>query len=301
MLLPYLPSMVVPSAYDRLIASFLAGADVEPPGYLGPALAAACDEGRRAWSGIDVDDTAFCRFLGERFAVEELAPAGDPLRISDLYLACACTLGTGGASEQLVTSCGDTVRSALARVAEPADQPEVMQQVWQSLLVATPDRAPKIAQYKGRGPIAAFVRVAAVRLAMSSRRKQRPAIADELEILRIADDVDDPELQYLKRLYKAEFQHSFGVAFAALTPAYQLLIRLDVVDQLTIDEAALVYGRSRTTTGRHLLEARQALARGTLEDLQRRLDLAPSDLDSLARLIRSQIDLSVQQLLIDAG
>ena len=292
--------MADPNAYSALISSFLAGAVVDSlPEYLGRVLVAACDEGRRAWSPVCVEDHDFCRFLGARFAVEELAPDADPLRVSDLYLACACTLGAAGASEQFVRACGEPVRMALARVLDPADQQEITQQVWQTLLVAGADQMPRIAQYKGRGPLHAFVRVAAVRLAMTLRRKQRPAAADELEILRIADDSDDPELRYLKEVYKTEFRRSFATAFAALPPTHQLLLRLDVVDQLTIDEAAVVYGRSRTTTGRHLLEARQALARETLADLQSRLALAPSEVDSMARLIRSQIDLSVQRLLIE--
>jgi hypothetical protein len=77
-----------------------------------------------------------------------------------------------------------------------------------------------------------------------------------------------------------------------------LLLRLDVVEHLTIDQAAAVYGRSRATTGRHLLEARQALARATLADIKARLALQPSDVVSIARLVRSQIDLSVQRLLV---
>ncbi|MGE0550939.1 MAG: sigma-70 family RNA polymerase sigma factor [Kofleriaceae bacterium] len=294
--------MTDPNARPDLIARFVAGAALdEVPAYLGPALASACAEGRQAWSEFSIDDQAFCEFLGARFAAEELAPEAEPLRIADLYLACACSLGVAGASEQFVRSCDEAVRTGLARIVDAADRQEVMQQVWENLLVAGAEQPPRIALYKGRGPLHAFVRVAAVRLAITLRRKLRPEAADDSEIQRIADASDDPEIQYLKQLYKTEFRRSFATAFAALPPEHQLLLRLDVVDHLTIDEAAAAYGRSRTTTGRHLLEARQALARATLSDLQTRLSLDDSDVHSVARLVRSQIDISVQRLLAESS
>jgi RNA polymerase sigma-70 factor (ECF subfamily) len=281
-----------------LLAGFTADARDAAPPHLAGALSGLRDAGRGAWPGVTVDDEVLGRFLGARVAAEELAPGAEPLATADLYLACACFTGVPGASEALVRSCEPPVRAALARVVPPAEQAEVLQRVWAHLLVADGDTPPRIGQYRGRGSLVAFVRVAAVRLAISANRKQRPSAADELEVLRLADDSDDPELQYLKQVYRTEFRTSFARAFEELPAAQQLLLRLDVVEHLTIDQAAAVYGRSRTTTGRHLLEARQALASATLADLQTRLALQPTDVISIARLVRSQIDLSVQRLLI---
>ena len=275
----------------------LTGFGSAPP-FVADALLAARDAGRTAWPGLVVDDEVFGRFVGERVAADELAPGAEPLALTDLYLACAAIAGVPGASETLVRACEPPVRAALTRVTPPAEQPEILQQVWASLLVAEEGAAPRLGQYRGRGSLVAFVRVAAVRAAISASRKRRPTTADELEVLQLADDSDDPELQYLKQVYREEFRRSFARAFEALPAPQQLLLRLDVVDQLTIDQAAAVYGRSRTTTGRHLLEARQALAAATLSDLQGRLALQPSEILSVARLVRSQIDLSVQRLLI---
>ncbi|MGE0871681.1 MAG: sigma-70 family RNA polymerase sigma factor [Kofleriaceae bacterium] len=294
--------MADPNARPDLIARFLAGATPdEAPAHLGAALASACEEGRRAWPAFSIDDAEFCGFLGARFVADELAPDAEPLRIADLYLACACSLAIAGASDQLVRFCDEAVRMAVARIVDAADRQEITQQVWENLLVAGADHPPRIAHYKGRGPLQAFVRVAAVRLALTLRRKLRPEAADDSEVQRIADGSDDPEIQYLKQLYKSEFQRSFETAFAVLPPEHQLLLRLDVVDHLTIDEAAAAYGRSRSTTGRHLLEARQALARATLADLQSRLSLDDSDVHSVARLVRSQIDISVHRLLAESS
>jgi RNA polymerase sigma-70 factor (ECF subfamily) len=283
---------------SRLLAGFTADARDAAPAHLADALARLRDAGRAAWPGLPVDDEVLGRFLGARLAAEELGPGAEPLATADLYLACACFTGAPGASEALVRACEPPVRAALARAAPPTEQPEVLQRVWAHLLVADGDTPPRIGQYRGRGSLIAFVRVAAVRLAISASRKQRPSAADELEVQRLADEADDPELQYLKQLYRTEFRTSFTRAFEGLPAAQQLLLRLDIVDHLTIDQAAAVYGRSRTTTGRHLLEARQALARATLTDLQTRLALQPTEVTSIARLVRSQIDLSVQRILI---
>lgn len=284
--------------HQVLIAAYLAGAaaDAAPAG-LGNALVAAYDHGRATWPTLVLAEDAFARFLAERVAADEVVSAAPP-PAADLYLACACSVGLPGASELLIETCGGAVRAALARVLQPAEQAEAAQRVWENLLVAGA-RPGRIAQYRGRGPLSAFVRVAAVRMAITELRKRRPVDAEEIDDLRLADGADDPELQYLKQVYRAEFRHSFARAFSALSAPQQLLLRLDVVDQLTIDQAAAVYGRSRTTTGRHLLEARQDLARHTLTDLQNRLALPPSELQSVARLVRSQIDLSVERLLVE--
>jgi RNA polymerase sigma-70 factor (ECF subfamily) len=283
---------------SRLLAGFTADARDAAPAHLADALVELRDAGRGAWPGVTVDDEILGRFLGARVAADELAPTAEPLAIADLYLACACFAGVPGAIEALVRACDPPVCAALARVVPPAEQGEVLQRVWANLLVADGDTPPRIGQYQGRGSLIAFVRVAAVRLAISARRKQRPSAADELEVERLADDADDPELQYLKQVYRAEFRTSFARAFEGLPAEQQLLLRLDVVEHLTIDQVAAVYGRSRTTTGRHLLEARQVLASATLADLRTRLALQPADVISMARLVRSQIDLSVQRLLV---
>lgn len=283
---------------DRLLAGFTGEAREAAPVHLADALIEIRDAGRAAWPGVTVDDEVLGRFLGARVAAEELAPGAEPLATTELYLACACFAGVPGASEALVRACTPPVRAALARVVPPDEQAEVLQRVWANLLVSGGDTPPRIGQYRGRGSLIAFLRVAAVRLAISARRRQRPSPADELEVLRLADEADDPELQYLKQVYRAEFRTSFARAFEGLSAEQQLLLRLDVVDRLTIHQAAAVYGRSRATTGRHLLEARQALARATLADLRTRLALQPDEILSITRLVRSQIDLSVQRLLV---
>jgi len=132
-------------------------------------------------------------------------------------------------------------------------------------------------------------------------RRTKPLPADDAEIQRLADDQDSPEVKYLKSHYRSEFRSSFANALERMPAEHQLLLRLDVVDGLTIDQAALVYGRSRTTTGRHLLLARRALAQGTLDDLRQRLSLPPRDVESMARLVRSQLDLSVHRLLAEGS
>jgi RNA polymerase sigma-70 factor (ECF subfamily) len=264
---------------------------------LGDSVAAFCDRGRSAWPDLGLSDEAFCQYLGARLAADDLKECDSPVA-GDLFLACACLVGVPGASDQLLRSHRAAIQAALSHMLGSADQEEILQRIWESFLVAKDgEHPPRLALYKGRGPLRAFLRVAAIRLAISLLRRNRPVAAVDDEIQRLADDGDNPEMKYLKTLYRDEFRRSFATALATLPAAQQLLLRLDVVDELTIDEAALVYGRSRTTTGRHLLEARRAVAQETLNDLQTRLGLPPSEMDSVARLVRSQLDLSVNRLL----
>lgn len=286
----------------RLQAAFLGepAALAGAPAFVGPALVSLYERGREAFSDLVLDEGAFGQFLGERFAPADLAAEVAAIPADDLYLACACTLGAPAAAGLLMARCRGPVQAALARLLpSAAAQEEVMQRLWQHLLVPGGGSAPRIAQYQGRGTLCAFSRAAALRIALSELRKRRPLVAANDELERLADGADDPEMRYLKRLYREEFRRSFARALAGLAPAQQLLLRLEIVERLTIDQIAVVYGRSRTTSGRHLLEARQELARATLADLRSRLSLAPSEVESVAQLVRSQLDLSVQRLLAE--
>jgi len=263
---------------------------------LGALLGALCDDARAAWPTLDLTEEAFCHYLGARLVFDELT-GSEEVPVADLYLACGCTLAVAGAPEQVIRAYRDPVKAAVSRVIGTGDGDGSLLAIWEGLLIPEGDQAPRIGQYKGRGSLLAFLRVAAVRLAMGSVQNTQRLVLDHVEIQRLSDDSENPELQYLKQLYADEFRRSFASALAAMPPAQQLLLRLDVVDQMTIDQAAAVYGRPRTTTGRHLLEARQALSYATLRDLRTRLDLPDSEVASMARLVRSQIDFSVHRLL----
>lgn len=163
-----------------------------------------------------------------------------------------------------------------------------------------PGAGPRILSYAGRGPLAAWVAVSAQRTALSLRRKEvsaqarhRAAAAEDL-----AGSVH-PELAYLKRTYRAAFATCFEEAFGALTSRERTLLRLHLVSRLRLDQIAPMFQVNISTVSRWLAAARESLLTQTRDGLSRRLHLSPGEFDSLARLLQSQIDVSLVRLLAD--
>ena len=88
----------------------------------------------------------------------------------DLDLASACVTGDRDALEKLEVLI-ERQAEAIARVDRSHDFiREIQQRVRMRLLVGANDGRPRIVDYAGRGPLAAFVRVAALRLALMEKR-----------------------------------------------------------------------------------------------------------------------------------
>ena len=103
-----------------------------------------------------------------------------------------------------------------------------------------------------------------------------------------------PEVEYMKRMYSTEFKAAFSAALGELGPREQTLLRYHHVDGLNIDEIGAIYRIHRVTAFRWIEKAKEALVKATLDALRARLEAdPPSELDSVLRMIRSQIHLSL--------
>jgi RNA polymerase sigma-70 factor, ECF subfamily len=260
------------------------------PSVLEGAIAA----GRAAWPGIDVPDEAFATFL---------AAKGDPaaLCVADLYLACACAEGIAAALATFDRACLPVVERAVAAIGvTAAERADLCQIVRQRLLVARAGRAARISSYSGRGSLAAWVRVVATREAVRLLRKERREVqAHDDELAGMLNPVAGPELAYLKRLYREEFRAAFREAVDALSDRERMLLRQHVLDGLSIDRLAAFYRVHRTTTARWIEAARDAVVSGTRRALTGRLRLRPGELDSIIRLIHSELDVSLHAALAE--
>jgi len=78
-------------------------------------------------------------------------------------------------------------------------------------------------------------------------------------------------------------------------------LRLRYVDGLNIDKIALLEGVGRSTVARWLVDARQLLLEGTIAQLNGKLGVTSDEAESLARLLRSRIDLSLHSLFKHVG
>ncbi len=257
-------------------------------------------EGRAAWPELAVDATDLVVFVARQVTAELADAALDGLRPADLYLACGCARQLPAAIVAFDRDYMRVVDIALARMRIGAARlADVKQLVRQRLFVgggADGTASPgKITEYGGRGDLRRWVRSVAVRTCLNDLRKgKREVLVDDDHLIaQHAIATDDPEVEYMKRTYASEFKAAFADALANLGAREQTLLRYHHVDGLNIDEIGAIYRVHRVTAFRWLEKAKEQLVRGTLELLRGRLKLPANELDSVLRMIRSQIHLSL--------
>jgi RNA polymerase sigma-70 factor (ECF subfamily) len=250
--------------------------------------------GKAAWPGLPLDDERFVRHVAERETAE-----GAPLldHAGDMYLACACAYGVAGAHAAFEQRYGAVIRRAAARKnSGDAFVEEAAQRLREQLFVAA-EGLPKIAQYRGRSPLQAWLTLAASRAALMLLRgdaRRREATGGGGEALAGAGD---QELAFLKQRYAPAFSSALAEAFTQLSNTERTLLELHIVGRASIDELGALYKVGRSTAARWIAAARDKLVEGTRSELRRRLGLSDSEYESLAGLVRSQLDVSVVRLL----
>jgi RNA polymerase sigma-70 factor (ECF subfamily) len=258
-------------------------------------------EGRAAWPDLALAAKDLVEFVGRQLTTELAEEALDGLRPADLYLACACARGLPGAVAAFDREYMREVDIALSRMRiGGARLSDVKQLVRQRLFVGggtagAPTSAGKIAEYGGRGDLRRWVRSVAVRTCLNDLRKgKREVLVDDDQLIaQHAISADDPEVEYMKRTYANEFKAAFAAALGQLGPREQTLLRYHHVDGLNIDEIGAIYRVHRVTAFRWIEKAKEQLVKSTLEQLRARLKLPSAELDSVLRMIRSQIHLSL--------
>lgn len=255
---------------------------------------------RAAWPALPLSDDELLRYLAERLSENE-----DPLRAlenvnaADLYLAAACALEKPRALEAFEHHCLDDLDVVLVRFSKSSVfHDEVRQAVRERLFMCQPNSRARIADYAGRGSLKSWVRVMAVRLAVDLLRKrgQEPHTAEETELENLAIDADS-ELRFLAERYRDEVKAAFRNAFAALSAAERNLLRLHYLEGLTLDQVAAMKRVHRATIARQIARCREEVAVRTHQFLVERLGISPSQVDSVMRLVRSHLDLSIDRWL----
>ena len=252
--------------------------------------------GQKAWPDITLDRAAFATFVtpledrAARFA-------------DDLYLAAACVAQNIQAIAAFDREILSNARGAIRSI-DPSDTfvDEACQRLRANLLVGDGGR-PKVADYAGRGPLRAWVGVAAVRTALMMRRSQQrarevPADTDsDWTDALITISTGNPELELLKRQYAAAFADALRAAVAALEPRLRTVLRMSFVDALSIDEIGAVYAVHRATAARWIQKACDAVSENTRGALADRLALTTTELERVTAMVQSQLDVSLSQLL----
>jgi RNA polymerase sigma-70 factor (ECF subfamily) len=261
------------------------------------AIFEAWQAARRAWPGVELDRDAFAAHVAAH-EVDKPSAFRD-----DLYLAAACLAGDAAALAGFERDVLPSARGAIAAIdATPAFVDDALQKLRANLLVGD-DGAPRIARYAGRGPLRAWVGIAGARTALMmvrSRKRAREVALDDddgwADALALIS-TSDPELELLKRQYAAAFSTALRDAVGELEPRLRAALRMSFVDELSIDEIGAVYAVHRATAARWIQRACDDVFAATRRLLAQRLALSGTELDRVTALVRSQLDVSLSQLL----
>jgi RNA polymerase sigma-70 factor, ECF subfamily len=139
--------------------------------------------------------------------------------------------------------------------------------------------------------------VVATRLALNLLRARAPAASAEELLGELVATEPDPELRHLKNLHRADFGQALREALSALPERQRAVLRLHYVDGLRLGKIADLYAVHESTVSRWVAAAAGSVASEARRRLQARLMVGPADLDSLARMVGSQLDLSISRIL----
>ncbi|MGE0869065.1 MAG: hypothetical protein AB7P03_10890 [Kofleriaceae bacterium] len=159
---------------------------------------------------------------------------------------------------------------------------EAIQQTRIALLVSDHGRTPGIGRYAGTGPLAAFVRVVAVRFAL----KAMPSHGDQA----ILDQLDHaatpaPELAALKTTYGALVREVVLDAWHALPAHDRFVLSLELHGRMSIENIAKLYAIHRVSAARKLAASRAVLLDGVRARLRDRMGASAETVDSVLRLV----------------
>jgi RNA polymerase sigma-70 factor (ECF subfamily) len=267
-------------------------------------LATLCASAAAAWPGVDLAEETFVRHLADLLGRPENAGQDlEQLHTDDLYLACACAAGIPEAVSACDAAITREIEIGLAKMSlEPAAIEEIKQTVREQLFVAGPDGQPYIRVFAGRGRLAGWARVIAVRFALKSfRGKHRVRPLDDAALDALAQRPGlvgaNPEQELMKVLYRAEFKAAFRQAVQGLSDRDRDLLRQHFIEGESIDRLGERYGVHRATAARWLARARQAMVSAIRRELMERLRVDAATYESVIGLVQSRMDLSVRYLL----
>jgi RNA polymerase sigma-70 factor (ECF subfamily) len=251
-------------------------------------------ESRAVWPGVEIRAADFERYVAERLPAPLQLEAIDQLNASDLYLACACVLGAPGALVSFERGFLVHVPRFIARLdGSHTIAEEVRQTLRERLFVGSAEAPARLVGYQGRGPLMGWVRVAAVRCALDLLRDREGRAEVELDdhlTDRMAGGIED---DLIRAQYRGEFEHSVAEALRNLPLRERNLLRLHFCGKLSTHKLAAMFSVDQSTVVRWLAAARTAVRDDARARLLGRLKLTPAEIDSLAELLVSRLDLSL--------
>lgn len=248
-------------------------------------LVDAIENAGRARFGELIARAALADFVARRALTEATHP-------EELYLGAACATGAPAALAALESAFIARVPDMIAaKRLPPHGVDDVRQTVRERLLAGDP---PYIAGAVGRGSLAGLVAVIATRCALDWLRVNSAVREEPSEDLAATAD---PARDLDRARSTAVLKTAFEAAIDELDARDRTLLRLHLVDGLTIDDIARMYQIHRATAARQIERAREQVASTTRRRLALVDGLSREELGDLAGIVASQLDLSLSRVL----
>ena len=249
-------------------------------------LEAAVEHAKLSWPKLKVSRVAFRAHLAASGA-RALPHA------ADLYLAFACAARDEAAARELTARVEREVPQAVRHFGQgSAFAEDVSQQLLGKLLAEK-----KIQTYAGRGPLAAWLRAAAVRTAINAVESLKSQASLDSNIVAPGRSGADPEIAIVRRKYGAALKVAVEAALKELQTDDRNVLRFYFVDGLTVEEIARIRGAHKSTVSRLITRIRRQLLAQVKGDLTAKMNARPEELSSVLRAVVSQLDVSLERAL----
>src|SRR5256885_934105 len=235
------------------------------PDQLERALVQRHEEARALRPGLALPAEVFVRHVAERLPGEKAgAPVEevlDALRLSDLYLACACANRVRSAAELLDREClsklPGLLRSQFNHVSDTLIE-EACQLVRVKLLMGEPAGRPHLLTYTGEGALMSWARVIAVRTLGKLLRPAGPVQDDVIFEPEVPGD-QDVERDAVRRDLLQKLRGAVRDAARSLPKDDRHLLKLYYKDRVSTARLASYYETSQPTMWRRLDRIREGL------------------------------------------
>jgi RNA polymerase sigma-70 factor (ECF subfamily) len=155
-----------------------------------------------------------------------------------------------------------------------------------------------IGEYSGQGPLVAWLRTAAGRIALNLLRpEKRQARADTEELDALPFAAPGPELAILKGRHHDAFRTAFARAVESLGVRERTALKLNALDGVPLDRIGAMYGVDKSTVSRWLNKTNEQLLERTRLALAEELKLESAEIESLIHALKSQLAQSLVRLL----
>jgi RNA polymerase sigma-70 factor (ECF subfamily) len=152
----------------------------------------------------------------------------------------------------------------------------------------------RLESYSGHGPLGGWLRVTALRIALSLKRRRQPELAPDDELTAILDLAPNAEVKVLAQQVGSDLRASLRAALAAQSARIRTVLRMYYADNQGVEDIGRVYNVHASTVSRWLQKARADIFAQTRAELIKRLHT--SEVDSLLAHAAT-LEISLESLL----